>query len=209
MRNSLEPGAIVYVVDDDPGICSGLESLFRSEGLEVRTFNSPHTFLNSEIPDVVSCLILDVRLRGMSGLTIQQNALQAGIHMPVIFLTAYGDIAMTVQAMKAGAFDFLTKPCREQDILDAVAGALRRSEETRSQDYQALRIRSLYAMLTPREREVIFLVAEGLRNKQIADRVGLSEVTVKIHRAQAMRKLSARSVAELVKMLQHVPAVSS
>lgn len=205
-NDNLLPEALVYVVDDDASICSALSSLLRSEGIEVRTFDSPDGFLNAGMPDVPSCLILDVRLRGASGLTLQQETLREGIRLPIIFLTAHGDIAMSVQAMKAGAFDFLTKPFRDQDILDTVASALKRDSELRAQERLVANVQSKYETLTPREKEVVSFVIEGFLNKQIADRVGLSEVTVKIHRAQAMRKMEARSVPELVRKLQQVAA---
>jgi FixJ family two-component response regulator len=198
--------ALVYVVEDDASICSGLSSLLRSEGIQVRTFESPDAFLNTEMPDVPSCLILDVRLRGASGLTLQQEALREGIRLPIIFLTAHGDITMSVQAMKAGAFDFLTKPFRDQHMLDTVTAALRRDDGLRAQGRLVADIRSKYETLTPREKEVVAFVVEGLMNKQIADRMGLSEVTVKIHRAQAMRKMEARSMPDLVRKLQRVVA---
>ena len=197
-------GALVYVVDDDASICSSLSSLLRSEGLEVRTFNSPDSFLNSEMRDVPSCLILDVRLQGASGLTLQKRVVQERILLPIIFLTAHGDVAMSVQAMKVGAFDFLTKPFRDQDMLDAVAAALKSDGEHRSRARFFEDIQICYRTLTPREREVVAFVAEGLMNKQIADRMGLSDVTVKIHRSQAMRKMGARSVPDLVRKLQRV-----
>jgi FixJ family two-component response regulator len=198
--------SIVYVVDDDASICSGLSSLLRSEGAQVHTFDSPYGFLNTEMPDVPSCLILDVRLRGASGLTLQQEALREGIRLPIIFLTGHGDIAMSVQAMKAGAFDFLTKPFRDQDMLDTVAAALTRDGELRVQERLVADSQSKYEALTPREKEVVSFVVEGLMNKQIADRMGLSEVTVKIHRSQAMRKMEARSVPDLVRKIQRVAA---
>ena len=196
--------ALVYVVDDDVSIRSGLSSLLRSEGIQVRTFESSDAFLSTELPDVPSCLILDVRLRGASGLTLQQEALREGIRLPIIFLTAHGDIAMSVQAMKAGAFDFLTKPFRDQHMLDTVSAALQRDDELRAQERLVADIQSKYETLTPREKEVVALVVEGLMNKQIADRMGLSEVTVKIHRAQAMRKMEARAMPDLVRKLQRV-----
>jgi FixJ family two-component response regulator len=195
---------LVYVVDDDASICSSLSSLLRSEGFQVRTFTSPDGFLNSEMPDVPSCLILDVRLQGASGLTLQQETIRERIRLPIIFLTAHGDIAMSVQAMKAGAFDFLTKPFRDQDLLDTVAAALKKDGELRSQERVFANIRSCYETLTPREKEAVCFVTEGLMNKQIADRMGLSEVTVKIHRSQAMRKMGSRSVPDLVRKLQRV-----
>ncbi|MGF6760578.1 FixJ family two-component response regulator [Paraburkholderia sp. GAS33] len=196
--------AVVYVVDDDPSICSGLSSLLRSEGVQVFTFGSPEGFLNIEMADVPSCLILDIRLRGANGLTLQQEALREGIRLPIIFLTAHGDIPMSVKAMKAGAFDFLTKPFHDQDMLDTVSAALTMDHELRIQERMVADIQGKYDALTPREREVVVFVAEGLMNKQIAGRMGVSEETVKIHRSQAMRKMEARSVPDLVRKLQRV-----
>jgi RNA polymerase sigma factor (sigma-70 family) len=196
--------ALVYVVDDDESIRAALVGLLRSVGIQVRAFESADDFLGSEMSDVPGCLILDVRLRGASGLTLQQDTLKENIRLPIIFLTGYGDIEMSVKAMKAGAFDFLTKPFKDQDLLDTIAAALKRDREFRLQERLVAGIRQTYDELTPREREVISLVADGLLNKQIADRLGLSEVTVKIHRAQAMRKLKARSVPDVVRKLQQV-----
>lgn len=196
--------AVVYVVDDDPSICSGLSSLLRSEGVQVFTFGSPEGFLNIEMADVPSCLILDIRLRGANGLTLQQEALREGIRFPIIFLTAHGDIPMSVKAMKAGAFDFLTKPFHDQDMLDTVSAALTMDHELRIQERMVADIQGKYDALTPREKEVVVFVAEGLMNKQIAGRMGVSEETVKIHRSQAMRKMEARSVPDLVRKLQRV-----
>ncbi|MGF6648390.1 MULTISPECIES: response regulator transcription factor [Paraburkholderia] len=196
--------AVVYVVDDDPSICSGLSSLLRSEGVQVFTFGSPEGFLNIEMADVPSCLILDIRLRGANGLTLQQEALREGIRLPIIFLTAHGDIPMSVKAMKAGAFDFLTKPFHDQDMLDTVSAALTMDHELRIQERMVADIQGKYDALTPREKEVVVFVAEGLMNKQIAGRMGVSEETVKIHRSQAMRKMEARSVPDLVRKLQRV-----
>jgi len=204
INKKLPSEVLVYVVDDDASICSSLSSLLRSEGVQVRTFTSPDGFLNSEMPDVPSCLILDVRLRGASGLTLQQETIRERIRLPIIFLTAHGDIAMSVQAMKAGAFDFLTKPFRDQDVLDTVAAALKRDCELRSQERLFADVQICYETLTSREKGVVSFVVQGLMNKQIADRMGLSEVTVKIHRSQAMRKMNSRSVPDLVRKLQRV-----
>jgi FixJ family two-component response regulator len=199
---------LVYVVDDDVGICRGLSSLLRSEGLDVVTFESPQALLGIEIPRIPNCIILDVRLKGTSGLTFQQEVVRAGILSPIIFLTAFGDIEMTVQAMKAGAFDFLTKPFRDQDVLDAVNGALKKSEANLALQHETARVSKRYATLTSREREIVMLVSTGMRNKQIADRMDLSEVTIKIHRSHAMKKLSIESVAELVKIMDFFPSAS-
>jgi FixJ family two-component response regulator len=198
------PGALVYVVDDDETIRGGLTSLLMSVGIHVRAFESADDFLAAEMPDVPSCLILDVRLRGTSGLTLQQDPFKESVRFPVIFLTGHGDIEMSVKAMKAGAFDFMTKPFKDQDLIDTIAAALKRDGELKRQEKIVAGIRQTYDLLTAREREVIKLVADGLLNKQIADRLCLSEVTVKIHRAQAMHKLNARSVPDVVRKLQQV-----
>ncbi|MFM0092977.1 response regulator [Paraburkholderia sediminicola] len=201
------PGALVYVVDDDESIRCALTSLLMSVGIHVRAFESADDFLAAEMPDVPSCLILDVRLRGPSGLTLQQEPFKESVRFPVIFLTGHGDIEMSVKAMKAGAFDFMTKPFKDQDLIDTIAAALKRDTELKRQERIVAGIRQTYDSLTAREREVIRLVADGLLNKQIADLLCLSEVTVKIHRAQAMHKLNARSVPDVVRKLQQVPPV--
>lgn len=198
------PDSIVYVVDDDESIRGALTSLLMSVGIHVRAFESADDFLAAETPDVPSCLILDVRLRGASGLTLQQEPFRGSVRFPVIFLTGHGDIEMSVKAMKAGAFDFMTKPFKDQDLIDTIAAALKRDGEMRRQQKIVADIRQTYDSLTAREREVITLVADGLLNKQIADQLCLSEVTVKIHRAQAMHKLNARSVPDVVRKLQQV-----
>jgi len=198
------PESVVYVVDDDAAIRGALTALLRSVGLQVRAFDSIDDFLSFRMPDVLSCLILDVRLRGASGLTLQQQPVKDRVRFPIIFLTGHGDIEMSVKAMKAGAFDFMTKPFKDQDLIDTIAAALKRDREVRQEKIIADSIRQTYDSLTVREREVILLVAEGLLNKQIADKLCLSEVTVKIHRAQAMRKLNARSVPDVVRKLQQV-----
>jgi RNA polymerase sigma factor (sigma-70 family) len=198
------PDSLVYVVDDDESIRGALTTLLRSVGLHVRTFESADDFLAADMPDVPSCLILDVRLRGTSGLTLQQEPFRNSIRIPIVFLTGHGDIEMSVKAMKAGAFDFMTKPFKDQDLIDTITAALKRDGEARRQEKITAVIRQTYESLTAREREVIRLVADGLLNKQIADQLCLSEVTVKIHRAQAMHKLNARSVPDVVRKLQQV-----
>jgi FixJ family two-component response regulator len=198
------PDSIVYVVDDDESIRGALTSLLMSVGIHVRAFESADEFLAEQMPDVPSCLILDIRLRGTSGLTLQQEPFKESVRFPVIFLTGHGDIEMSVKAMKAGAFDFMTKPFKDQDLIDTIAAALKRDGELKRQERIVAGIRQTYDLLTVREREVIKLVADGLLNKQIADRLCLSEVTVKIHRAQAMHKLNARSVPDVVRKLQQV-----
>jgi FixJ family two-component response regulator len=196
--------SIVYVVDDDESIRGALTTLLMSVGIHVRAFESADEFLAAEMPDVPSCLILDVRLRGASGLTLQQEPFKESVQFPIIFLTGHGDIDMSVKAMKAGAFDFMTKPFKDQELIDTIAAALKRDSELKRQQRIVAGIRQTYDLLTAREREVIRLVADGLLNKQIADHLCLSEVTVKIHRAQAMHKLNAGSVADVVKKLQQL-----
>ncbi|WP_069265037.1 response regulator transcription factor [Paraburkholderia nodosa] len=191
-------GTIVYVVDDDDSIRAALAMLFRSVGQRVELFASTQEFLDFERPDVPSCLILDVRLKGQSGLALQEQIIAADVELPIIFITAHGDIAMSVKAMKNGAFDFLAKPFRDQDMLDAIQSALLRNEAMRKSHSRTADIRRRYETLTPREQEVMKYVVCGLLNKQIAAEMGLSEITVKIHRGQAMRKMEARSLPELV-----------
>jgi FixJ family two-component response regulator len=191
--------AIVYVVDDDESMRDAVRMLLRSVGLSVETFASAQEFLAFDMPDMPSCLILDVRLKGQSGLAVQEQIAASQLGLPIVFMTAHGDIAMTVKAMKAGAKDFLAKPFRDQDMLDAVAHALKSDEERREANRSVADLRRCYESLTPREREVMAFVASGLMNKQIAGELNLSEITVKIHRGQAMRKMGARSLADFVK----------
>lgn len=201
--------AVVFVVDDDVSMRRSLESLLRSVGNDVRLFASAQDFMQAERPDVPSCLVLDVRLPGMSGLTFQQELAKAGIPVPVIFITGYGDVPMTVRAMKAGAAEFLTKPFDDQMLLDAVHAAIER-DRTRRYDSAALTaLKSRYEELTEREKQVMKLVAAGWVNKQIATELGLSLVTVKVHRGQVMRKMLAKSVADLVRMADRLSAMSA
>jgi RNA polymerase sigma factor (sigma-70 family) len=195
-----EPDVMVFVVDDDAQTRDGLKNLMRSVGLQVEVFASAQDFLRSKRPDVPACLVLDVRLRGLSGLDLQKRMAEANIEIPIIFITGYGDIPMTVQAMKAGAVEFLTKPFRNQELLDAIHQALERDRTTRDQRAKNEELHTRYDSLTPREREVMTLVVAGLLNKQIAGELGTSETTVKNHRHQLMEKMGADSVAELVKM---------
>ncbi|MDR5781849.1 response regulator transcription factor [Caballeronia sp. LZ065] len=191
-------GAMVYVVDDDESMREALGTLLRSVDLNVTSFASAHEFLAHDMPDVPSCLILDVRLKGQSGLAVQEQMAASQLGLPIVFMTAHGDIAMTVKAMKAGAKDFLAKPFRDQDMLDAVAQALESDAARRTANRSVADLRRAYDLLTPREREVLAFVVSGLMNKQIAAEMNLSEITVKIHRGQAMKKMAARSLADLV-----------
>jgi FixJ family two-component response regulator len=191
---------IVFVIDDDASVREALRNLFRSVGLRVEVFGSAPEFLQSTLPDAASCLILDIRLPRLSGLDFQAELAKAGIHIPIIFMTGHGDIAMTVRAMKAGSVDFLTKPFRDQDMLDAVMTAIERDQNSRHEARTLSDLHALFATLTPREREVMALVTAGLMNKQIAAEIGIAEITVKIHRGHIMRKMAAKSLADLVTM---------
>lgn len=190
---------LVVVVDDDAAVRESLDSLFRSIGLQTRLFGSPSELLQSTIPNVPGCIILDVRLPGISGLDAQGQLSKQGIALPIVFMTGHGDIPMTVRAMKAGAVDFLPKPFREQDMLDAVTAAIERDRQRRSEAAARGDLIAEYETLTPREREVMTHVVAGLMNKQVAGRIGLSEITVKIHRGNVMRKMGVRSLADLVR----------
>ncbi|HDS1768775.1 response regulator transcription factor [Pseudomonas putida] len=193
---------VVYIVDDDESMRLALDGLFRSVGLQVQSFASTQDFVAFPRKAVPGCLVLDVRLRGESGLAFQAQMEQGGVHIPVVFITGHGDIAMSVKAMKAGAVDFLTKPFRDQDMLDAVASALARDRERLAGEQAGGALRSAFETLTSRERQVLAFVIAGLMNKQIAAELNLSEVTVKVHRGQMMKKLGARSVADLVRMAE-------
>jgi len=195
-----EPSPIVYIVDDDASVREGLQSLLRSVGLQVEPRGSAAEFLQKKLAEVPSCLVLDVRLPGLSGLDFQAELAKAGIHIPIVFMTGHGDIPMTVRAMKAGAVEFLTKPFREQDMLDAIRVALERDRSRRENDEKLTELRNLFESLTSREQEVIGFVTAGLMNKQIAGEIGVSEITVKVHRGNIMRKMGARSLADLVRM---------
>jgi FixJ family two-component response regulator len=203
-KSSHEPAdaneSIVFVIDDDVAMRTTLSSLFRSVGLRVELFGSAREFTQIKIPDVASCLVLDIRLPGVSGLDFQAELAEADIRIPIIFMTGHGDIPMSVKAMKAGAIDFLTKPFRDQDILDAVIRAIQRDQKRRNSEKAVSELRVLFASLTSREREVMTLVAAGLMNKQIAAKLGITEITVKVHRGHMMQKMKARSVIDLVGM---------
>jgi FixJ family two-component response regulator len=192
--------AMVFVIDDDTAVREALQSLLRSVGLRVATFASAREFLTSQRPDAPACLVLDVRLPGLSGLDLQRELAAVEIDLPIIFITGHGDIPMSVQAMKAGAVEFLTKPFRDQDLLDAIAQALEQDRAARAQRAGLAELRERYEQLTPREREVMGLVVSGLLNKQIAAELGISEITIKVHRGQVMQKMGAASVADLVRM---------
>ena len=197
-----ESPPIVYVVDDEPAVSISLKRLLRSVGLEARTFASAQEFLRSERPDASGCLILDVRLPGLSGLDLQQELIAAKIDLPVIFITGHGDIPMSVQAMKAGAVEFLTKPFREQDLLQAIQRGIEQNRITRQHNAEIRILQRRYASLTPREREVFPRVTSGLLNKQIAAQLGASEKTIKVHRGQVMQKMKAESLAHLIQMAE-------
>jgi FixJ family two-component response regulator len=194
------PEQVVFIVDDDVAMRETLGSLFRSVGLRVELFGSAREFAQIKMPNAASCLVLDIRLPGVSGLEFQAELAEAGIRVPIIFMTGHGDIPMSVQAMKAGAVDFLTKPFRDQEMLDAVAKALERDQKRRDSEMAIAEIRVRLDSLTSREREVMAFVVEGLMNKQVAAKLGVSEITIKVHRVNMMRKMKARSVVDLVGM---------
>jgi FixJ family two-component response regulator len=192
--------SVVFVVDDDASLREALKSLLRSVGLTAEVFGGAAEFLRFKLPDAPACLVLDIRLPGLNGLDFQAELARADIHIPIIFITGHGDIPMTVRAMKAGAVEFLTKPFRDQDLLDAVQIALERHRAQRAHDAAVQDVRARFESLTPREQEVIGFVTVGLMNKQIAAELGVSEITVKVHRGSGMKKMSARSLADLVRM---------
>jgi RNA polymerase sigma factor (sigma-70 family) len=199
-----EPASIVFVVDDDPSIRRAIKRLIESVGLYVELFGSAAEFTNSAHPDVVSCLILDIRLPGISGLDLQRKLAEAKTLFPIIFISAHGDVPMTVRAMKAGAIEFLTKPFRDQDLLDAVQVALERDRTRRRREGENATLRERFESLSPREREVVGMVVSGMLNKQIAAEIGTTENTVKVHRSRGMEKMQAQSLADLVKMVERL-----
>jgi FixJ family two-component response regulator len=192
----------VFVIDDDARMRAAMQRLLKTVGLHSESFATPQDFLRHKLPDCPSCLILDVRLPGISGLDLQRKLNEMGVHIPIIFITGHGDIPMTVKAMKSGAVEFLTKPFRDQDLIDAIQQALKRDVETRQQQTETTQLKERYASLTAREREVMDLVVSGLLTKQIASMMGTSEITATVHRGQVMRKMQANSPAELGRMAE-------
>ncbi|MFZ1009474.1 MAG: response regulator transcription factor [Candidatus Sulfotelmatobacter sp.] len=199
-----QPPSIVFVIDDDDSVRRALRRLIHSVGLQAELFGSAREFLERQWPDVPSCMILDIRLPGISGLDFQRRLTEAKIHIPIIFITGHGDIPMTVRAMKAGAVEFLTKPFRDQDLLDAIHQALERDRVRRQQEAGIAALRERFESLTPREQEVLPWVVSGLLNKQIAAEIGTTEATVKVHRSQLMHKMGAESLADLVRMSEKI-----
>ena len=200
--------SVVFVVDDDPSVRSSLKFLISTVGLQVETFESAETALQKLSPEAPSCLVLDVRLRGLSGLDLQGELAARNCQVPIVFITGHGDIPMTVRAMKAGAVEFLTKPFRDQDLLDAVRIAVEQDRARREQEKEITEVQQRFDLLTSREREVISLVAAGKLNKQIADQLGTAENTIKVHRSRAMEKLRADSLADLVRMIEKLKGLS-
>jgi len=202
--------AIVFIIDDDARMRAAMERLLKSVGLHAEAFATPQEFLRRKTPNNPSCLVLDVRLPGMSGLDVQRKLIDSGMHIPVIFISGHGDIPMTVKAMKSGAVEFLTKPFRDQDLLDAIQQALERESETRQQQQEIEKLKDRYETLTAREREVMGLLVSGMLTKQIASRLGTSEITAQVHRGQVMRKMQANSPAELGRIAEKlkIPAMT-
>jgi len=197
-----EPVSIVFVVDDDPSVCRAIKRLVESVGLHVEMFGSASEFMSSSRPEMASCLVLDIRLPGIGGLDFQRELAEANVHIPIIFITGHGDIPMSVRAMKAGAVELLTKPFRDQDLLDAIQVGLERDRARRQRQAETAVLRERFELLTPREREVLPMVVSGLLNKQVAAEIGTTEATVKVHRSQLMKKMGADSLPELVRMAE-------
>jgi len=195
---------IVIVVDDDPSVRSSLQLLVSTVGLKVESFESAEAVLERALPDTVSCFVLDVRLRGLSGLDFQCELAARNIRIPIVFVTGHGDIPMSVRAMKAGAVEFLTKPFRDQDLLDAIHVALERDRARREEEQERIQLQQRFELLTRRERDVLWMVGSGMLNKQIAAQLGTAENTVKVHRRRAMEKMEARSLAELIRMIERL-----
>jgi len=202
----MEPDAVVFVVDDDPSVRRSTERLLRSAGLKVQTFSSAREFLASHRSEGPACLVLDVRMPGLSGMGLQHELAQSGIGIPIIFITAHGDIPMSVRAMKAGAAEFLTKPFRSQVLLEAVRAAIERDRSSQKERSETTELRERYEQLTPREREVMPLIASGMLNKQVAGELATTERTIKFHRAHIMQKMKAQSLADLVRMAEKLGA---
>jgi RNA polymerase sigma factor (sigma-70 family) len=199
--------SMVFVVDDDESVRRALANLFQSVGLEVQEFGSAAELLHSKLPDIASCLVLDIRLPGLSGLDLQLELARADIHIPIIFMTGHGDIPMSVRAMKGGAIDFLTKPFRDQDLLDAIQLGLSRDRARRESDQDVAALRERFNSLSPREREIVIEVVRGKLNKEIAHDIGIAEATVKVHRSRAMQKLNVGSLPELGRMVDRLKLV--
>ncbi|WP_035348070.1 response regulator transcription factor [Edaphobacter aggregans] len=194
--------SLVFIIDDDAGVRTAMQRLLRSVGLNAEAFAAPQEFLRHKRPDVSSCLILDVRLPEISGLEVQRKLIEAGIHIPIIFVTGHADVPMSVKAMKSGAVEFLTKPFRDQDLLDAIQQALERDRRARQEQSEMAELQRRYEHLTPRERQVMRLVASGMSTKEVASLLGTSEVTAKVHRSQMMHKMQADSLVELGRMAE-------
>jgi len=206
--NMIEPDPVVFVVDDDPSVRRSTERLIRSAGFNVQTFKSAREFLGSPRPEGPACLLLDVRMPILSGLDLQRELRDSGIHLPIIFMTAHGNIPMTVRAMKAGAVEFLTKPFRSRELLEAIRAAIERDRSAHKERSETAELRARYEQLTPREREVMALVVAGMLYKQVAGDLATTERTIKFHRANIMQKMKAESLADLVRMAEKLAAPS-